>query len=60
MKTRISITLSEEVYNDFREYCQANGMKVSSKIEVLVKELLEDINQRSALLKENHPEKGKT
>ena len=47
MKARISITLSEEVYHEFRAYCQANGMKVSSKIEVMLREALNNASEKA-------------
>ncbi len=39
-KTRISITVNTKIYEDFRAYCEANGMKMSSKTEQLMKELV--------------------
>ena len=54
MKKRISITLSEDLFESFRTYCKDNGMKVSSKIEILLKDaltnspprLLEKVNKK--------------
>ena len=40
MKKRISITISEDLFDSFRTYCKDNGMKVSSKIEIILKEAL--------------------
>lgn len=40
MKKRITITLDEDVFSRFREYCGQNGMKVSSKIEKLIEGLI--------------------
>jgi hypothetical protein len=36
LKKRITITLDEDVFSEFREYCSSNAMKVSSKIEKLI------------------------
>ena len=37
-KMRISITIDDEMYAAFKEYCEMRGMKMSSKIEQLMKE----------------------
>lgn len=39
-KTRINLTIDPIIYHKFKEYCSLNGMKVSSKIEQLMKERL--------------------
>ena len=37
MKKRINITIDENLIKKFQEYCKKGGMKVSSKIEILIK-----------------------
>ncbi len=37
VKRKISMTIDSEVYNNFKEYCKRNGMKVSTKVELLMK-----------------------
>ena len=32
-KTRVSFTLDEELFNEFRSYCKKNGINMSGKIE---------------------------
>lgn len=39
-KKRISLTVDEDTYRVFRSYCYDNGMKVSTKIEQLIKDLM--------------------
>ncbi|MDP3026166.1 MAG: CopG family transcriptional regulator [Nanoarchaeota archaeon] len=38
MKKRINITIDEKLIKNFQEYCRDKGMKVSTRIELLVKE----------------------
>jgi hypothetical protein len=33
LKKRITITVGEDIFSEFRRFCQINGMKVSSKVE---------------------------
>ncbi|MEK6932838.1 MAG: hypothetical protein AABW56_03540 [Nanoarchaeota archaeon] len=40
MKQKISLTVEEEIYQKFLEYCKERGMKVSSKVEIMMKEEL--------------------
>ncbi len=37
-KLRISLTIDAEVYAEFKEYCEERGMKMSSKVEQLMRE----------------------
>ena len=39
-KVRTSITINQIVLNRFRNYCESKGMKMSSIIEILVKQYL--------------------
>ena len=41
MKERINITIEKELIKKFQEYCKKRAMKVSSKIELMIKEELE-------------------
>ena len=36
------MTIDKEIYNQFKNYCQKNGMKVSTKVELLIKETIKD------------------
>mgnify|MGYP001618382683 CR=1 FL=1 len=38
VKRKISLTIEDAVFRDFKDYCEQNGMKVSSKVELLMKE----------------------
>ncbi len=37
-KLKVSMTIDEDVFSAFRSYCQNNGMKISTKVEQLMKE----------------------
>ncbi len=39
-KRKISLTVDRGTYDVFRSYCYENGMKVSTKVEQLIKELM--------------------
>lgn len=41
-KTKVSMTIDKDVYDQFRNYCKQNGMKVSSKVELLMKETVKN------------------
>jgi len=41
-KQKISMTIDEEIYDQFKNYCKNNGMKISTKVEILMKETLKD------------------
>ena len=36
-KTRVSFTLDEELFNEFRSYCKKNGINMSGKIESYIR-----------------------
>ncbi len=40
-KTKISLTIDPDTHSLFKNYCSENGMKVSTKIEQLIKELMQ-------------------
>jgi len=39
-KKKITLTIDREVHNRFTNYCRERGMKVSSKVELMIKDLL--------------------
>lgn len=39
-KTRVSFTLDEELFNEFRNYCRKNGINMSGKMESYIREEL--------------------
>jgi antitoxin component of RelBE/YafQ-DinJ toxin-antitoxin module len=41
-KQKISMTIDKEIYEQFKKYCQKNGMKISTKVELLMKETIKD------------------
>ncbi len=38
MKRKITMTIDDAVFSQFKELCKANAMKVSSKVELMMKE----------------------
>lgn len=43
-KIKVSMTIENDIFNSFREYCKANGMKVSTKVEQLMNDLLKNVS----------------
>jgi len=43
-KIKISMTIDKDILNDFKGYCKENGMKLSPKVEVMMKNCLKDIS----------------
>ena len=41
---KLTITLPEDLLNEFRKFCEKNGINLSSRIAVLIKEDLENKN----------------
>ena len=39
-KAKVSFTIDEELFNEFRNYCRKNGINMSGKIESYIKEEL--------------------
>ncbi|MCP3686710.1 MAG: hypothetical protein GY861_29075 [bacterium] len=47
VKTKISMTIEQSVFESFKEYCKNNGMKVSTKVEQMMKESVKDSSLNS-------------
>ncbi len=41
-KRKISLTVDEATFELFRSYCYGNGMKVSSKVEQMMKQSMKE------------------
>ncbi|MBN2567750.1 hypothetical protein JXB02_06735 [Candidatus Woesearchaeota archaeon] len=41
-KKKITMTIDETVFESFKNYCEHNGMKISTKVELLMKETVKD------------------
>lgn len=44
VKIKVSMTVSKDVLNAFKEYCNKHGMKVSTKVEQMMKERTKDMS----------------
>lgn len=38
VKKKISMTIDENIFEEFKKFCEENGMKISTKVEILMKE----------------------
>jgi len=41
---RLNITLSKKLLDEFKKFCEVNGINISSRIAILIKEDLEKEN----------------
>jgi len=41
-KRKVSMTIDNSTYSQFKKYCSDNGMKVSTKVERLMKDSLKN------------------
>jgi antitoxin component of RelBE/YafQ-DinJ toxin-antitoxin module len=41
-KIKVSMTIDEDVYEAFKNFCAKNGMKISTKVELLMRETVKD------------------
>ena len=37
------MTIDKDVFNNFKTYCKQNGMKVSTKVELLMKDSIKNV-----------------
>ena len=44
MKKKVSMTIDDDVFEEFREYCEANGMKISTKVEAMMKDTMKNLS----------------
>lgn len=42
VKLKVSMTIDDEVFTAFKNFCRQNGMKVSTKVEQLMKDNLKN------------------
>ena len=50
-KKQITLMLDEKIFTDFRNYCKLNAMKISAKVELLLKRELENASLNPTLVK---------
>jgi small-conductance mechanosensitive channel len=43
-KVKVSMTIENDIYDRFKEYCKANGMKISTKVEQLMNDVLKNVS----------------
>jgi uncharacterized protein (DUF4415 family) len=42
VKIKISMTIDKDVFENFKNFCKQNGMKISTKVELLMRESVKD------------------
>jgi hypothetical protein len=41
MKKKVTLSLEERVYDDFKKYCEKNAIMLSRKIEIWIEEFMD-------------------
>ncbi|MFH1133796.1 MAG: hypothetical protein V1735_04845 [Nanoarchaeota archaeon] len=49
VKRKVSMTIDENVFNDFKSFCEQNGMKMSTKVELMMKDSVKDTTLKKYL-----------
>jgi hypothetical protein len=49
VKRKVSITIDDEVFRSFRDFCRQNGMKISSKVELFMKDSVKNTSLKKFL-----------
>ncbi|MCF7865841.1 hypothetical protein K9M18_00195 [Candidatus Woesearchaeota archaeon] len=44
-KKKITMTVDDDVFLEFKRYCRMNAMKVSSKVELMMKNFNKDLQE---------------
>ena len=44
VKRKISMTIDDDIFRSFRDFCKQNGMKISTKVELLMKDSVKDLS----------------
>ncbi|MEM4756380.1 MAG: hypothetical protein QW594_04595 [Candidatus Woesearchaeota archaeon] len=42
VKQKISMTIDQDVFEQFKVYCKKNGMKISTKVESMMRDTLKN------------------
>ncbi len=42
-KVKVSMTIDVDVFKNFKEFCKKNGMKISTKVEIMMRQTIKDI-----------------
>jgi len=45
-KQKITMTIDAEIFAKFKKFCKARGMKVSSKVELMMGKVLEEGDEK--------------
>jgi len=44
-KKKVTLSLDSEVYNKFQEFCEENAIMLSKKVEIIMKNIMEQENE---------------
>jgi len=42
VKKKVSMTINENVFEEFKKFCEINGMKVSTKVDAMMKGIMKN------------------
>ena len=46
-KKKITMTIDSDIFSAFKDYCDQNGMKISSRVELLMRDSVKNKTLRS-------------
>ena len=46
MKRKVTLSIDSDVYNKFQKYCEENAIMLSKKIELWIKDFLEESKKK--------------
>ena len=46
-KKKVTLSLEDSVYSEFQKYCEENAIMLSKKIEIFIKDFLNERNHKS-------------
>ena len=46
MNKKVTLSIDKEVYNSFRQFCNKNAIMLSKKIELIMKDIMEEAKKK--------------
>ena len=43
-KKKVSMTIDTDIFKEFQKYCEANGMKISTKVEAMMRDSMNNLS----------------
>ena len=46
MQKKVTLSIDSKVYNNFKKFCEENAIMLSKKVELIMKEIMEENKKR--------------